>query len=232
MLGNAKTTTQQSIESKIKLHSPLVKKIAYHLLSRLPSTVQLEDLLQVGMMGLIEAIERYDEQKAACFDTFAGIRIRGAMLDELRRTNWMPRSVHQHMRQISEAIKVVENRTGRSAHTEEIAGQLNMTIDQYHQFAQSAVAADLVSIDELTDDSIPTTRESDNPSAQVQKTDMVSHIAQAIQRFPEKEQLVLSLYYNEMLNFKEIGQVLNVTEARVSQLHSQAIARLKSKMKC
>ncbi|GGG48554.1 RNA polymerase sigma factor FliA [Pseudohongiella nitratireducens] len=235
-------TLYQNVQSAnadelVTLHAPLVKRIAHHLLMRMPSSVQLDDLIQSGMIGLIEAARKYDVSKGASFETYAGIRIRGAMLDEIRRGDWAPRSVHRKFRQVADAVKTVEARTGTDARDQEVADEMGIDLESYYAILQDASGSRLFSFDDLTDtgaeESIPDALngEVSGPSEALQADAFRDHLAGAIELLPEREKLVLSLYYDDELNLKEIGKVLGVSESRVSQIHSQAAARLRSRLK-
>ncbi len=225
---------QQSPQAFIERYSSLVKRIAHHLIGRLPPNVQLEDMIQAGMIGLIEAQQNYDPSKGASFETFAGIRIRGAMLDEIRRGDWVPRSVHKNSRLIAQAIAELEITLGRNPTDQEIAESLEMSLSQYHQALNDVNCGRLVGIDDLgvTEDSIcnEENREENLPFQDVVDDNFKTSLAQAIRTLPEREALTLSLYYDEELNLKEIGAVLGVSESRVCQIHSQAMQRLRSKL--
>ncbi|GGE58530.1 RNA polymerase sigma factor FliA [Streptosporangium jomthongense] len=217
----------------IETHAPLVKKIALHLLARLPASVQLDDLMQAGMIGLLEAAQRYSATKGATFETYAGIRIRGAMVDEIRKGDWVPRSVHRNARRIARAIKAVEDRTGREAQDAEVAEELGMELSEYHASLSDANSGRLFSLDELNESGdlpIEEAEASDNPLDGLTSDTFRNNLATAIEQLPEREKLVLSLYYQEELNLKEIGAVLGVSESRVSQIHSQAALRLRSRL--
>ncbi|MEP3562153.1 MAG: RNA polymerase sigma factor FliA [Marinobacter sp.] len=217
----------------IEVHAPLVKKIALHLMARLPASVQLEDLMQAGMIGLLEAAQRYSTGKGATFETYAGIRIRGAMVDEIRKGDWVPRSVHRNARRISAAIKTVEDRTGREAQDAEVAEELGIELSEYHSSLSDANSGRLFSLDELNESGelpIEEQEASDNPLDGISAGAFQRSLAEAIEALPEKEKLVLSLYYQEELNLKEIGAVLGVSESRVSQIHSQAALRLRGRL--
>ena len=215
-------------------HGALVKRIGHHLLGRLPSHVQFDDLLQVGMMGLIEAFQRYDSSQGASFETFAGIRIRGAMMDEVRRNDWVPRSVHRRSREISEAIRKLEGRLKRDASDQEIAAVLDVSVDEYHASLADSATGHMFSIDEMQANSEQDVDFADDeeatPHAQVQRDQMLTMLTNVIDALPEREKLVVSLYYDEELNLKEIGQVLDISESRVSQILSQAVHRIKSRV--
>ncbi len=233
-IGLYNKTAQQgnnNTEEYVIKYSYLVKRIAYHLLSRLPKTVQIDDLMQSGMVGLIEATQRYDKSKMANFETYASIRIRGTMLDDLRKSSWMPRSVHHNMRKISEAIHKIENETGHEAQTKDIVAELGVDMKTYQDMAGAAQANDLFRFDELREDSINFEQGSDDPYEETQKSEVHTHLKDLIKALPEREQMVLAFYYTERLRFKEIGEVLGVGEARICQIHGQALARLQSRLK-
>lgn len=216
----------------------LVKRIAYHLKGRLPSSVQVDDLIQSGMIGLLEAMQKYDAGQGASFETYAGIRIRGAMLDEIRKGDWTPRSVHRKSREVSEAIRIVEARTGREARDEEVAAELGIDLETYHQILQDAVTTQVLSIDtpdheDLSEDqlSLPDAADDAEPMQDLMQSQFQLQLAGAIAGLPEREQLVMSLYYDEELNLKEIGEVLGVSESRVCQIHAQALVRVRARLK-
>lgn len=220
----------------LEQYSPLVKRIAQHLLARLPSSVVLDDLLQAGMIGLLEASRKFDPGKGASFETYAGIRIRGSIIDEVRRGDWTPRSVHRNGRRVSEAIRVVELRTGRDASDADVAAELDITVAAYHALLQDSLDSRLFSIDELShdeDDSVGMQFEGDDPGPDesFQSASFRQALADAIGALPEREKLVMALYYDEELNLKEIGSVLGVSESRVSQIHTQAALRLKGRLR-
>lgn len=218
----------------VEQHAPMVKRIAHHLLARLPSTVQLNDLIQSGMVGLLEASQKFDISKGASFETFAGIRVRGAMLDDVRKDDWAPRSVHRNARRVSEAIKQVESRTGRDASDQQVATELGISLNEYYAYLQDSAGTRLFSFDEVTEhdeSSLNTTSStSPTPHGDVQQQAFKESLAQAIGTLPERERLVLALYYQEELNLKEIGSLLGVSESRVSQIHSQAALRLRTRL--
>ena len=226
--------TQQTQEALVKTHALMVKRIAHHLLGRLPQSIQLDDLIQAGMLGLLEAVRHYDETKGASFETYAGIRIRGYMLDEVRRNDWVPRSVYRNARMISAAVRQVENRLGREAKDQEVALELNVSLDEYHEMLNDSVAAHLYGFDDvgvtddmLKDDALGFSTE---PHINALHADMTTQLTQVIEGLPKNERLVLSLYYEQDLNLKEIGEVLGVSESRVSQIHSQATHRIKARL--
>ncbi|SIN95826.1 RNA polymerase, sigma 28 subunit, SigD/FliA/WhiG [Sulfurivirga caldicuralii] len=218
----------------VESYLPLVKRIAWHLKGRLPESVLVDDLIQAGVLGLIEAMQNFRNDQGATFETYAGIRIRGAMLDEIRRGDWTPRSVHKKAREVSEAIAVVEAREGREARDEEVAEVLGLTLTEYHKILQDTNSAQLLSIDEPDHDELNEDQlvsHGPTPLREVMDDAFQNALAEEIGRLPEKEKLVMALYYDEELNLKEIGEVLGVSESRVSQLHSQAIKRLRARLK-
>ncbi|RUR18873.1 RNA polymerase sigma factor FliA [Legionella sp. km535] len=225
---------QQTQETLVKSHAILVKRIAHHLLGRLPHSVQLDDLIQAGMLGLLEAAIHYDSTKGASFETYAGIRIRGHMLDEVRRNDWVPRSVYRNARMISEAVRNLEHRFGREAKDAEIAKELGLPLNEYHEMLQDSASSHLYGFEDLgvTDDMLHSegAGESTEPHVHVMQKDLMNRLAQVIDGLPQKERMVLSLYYEQDLNLKEIGEVLEVSESRVSQILSQATLRIKSRI--
>ncbi|HCA24492.1 MULTISPECIES: RNA polymerase sigma factor FliA [Pseudomonas] len=231
---NMYTRAQGSAEQQDRLveqYAPLVKRIAYHLLGRLPSSVQVEDLMQAGMIGLLEASRKFDFGKGASFETYAGIRIRGAMLDEVRKGDWAPRSVHRNTRMVSDAMRAVEARLGRDAKDHEVAAELDMSLEEYYAILSDTAGSKLFSFDDLLEAGAPAdVQGGEEPLSGLQDERFRAALVEAIDGLPERERLLLSLYYDEELNLKEIGAVLGVSESRVSQLHSQCAARLRAKL--
>ena len=215
-------------------HEPLVKRIAYHLMSRLPASVQADDLIQAGMIGLIEASRKFDPEQGASFETYAGIRIRGAMLDEIRRTDWTPRSVHRKAREVAEAVRKIENEVGRDARDVEVAEEMGLGLDEYHKILQDSTGCRIFSFEDpgtLVDEGYPqSNRQPNQPLENLQKSDFKQGLAQEIKGLPERERLVMALYYDEELNLREIGEILGVSESRVCQIHGQALIRLRARM--
>ncbi len=230
MYSKAQAADEQSL--LIEEHAPLVKRIAYHMLGRLPASVQVEDLIQSGMIGLLEAAKKFDASKGASFSTFVGIRIRGAMLDELRKGDWTPRSVHRNTRMVSDAVRTIEARTGQDAKDLEVAAELNLSLDEYYAILGDTQGSRLFSFDDLLDESdhFDSHSTQQEPGRDIEKIHFQQALAEAIAGLPERERLILSLYYDEELNLKEIGEVLGVSESRVSQLHSQCAARLRARL--
>ncbi len=215
-------------------HAELVKRIAYHVVSRLPAHIELEDLIQAGMIGLLNAAQNYSADKGANFETYAGIRIRGAMLDEARKANWTPRSTFRHAKQIAQAIRSVESRTGRDARAAEIAASLGVPLEEYHRLLESAASSRVLSYEQLADDPSQAALLPEAPDkgadAELEEDQFRAALAEAIGTLPEREQLVLSLYYAEELNLREIGEVLGVSESRVCQIHGQAVLRIRARL--
>ena len=218
----------------IEQHTVLVKRIAYHLLARLPASVLVDDLIQSGMIGLLEASNNFDATKGASFETFAGIRIRGSMLDEIRRGDWTPRSVHKNSRMISDAIKTLEAELGRDVSDSEVAEKLDISLNEYHHILNEVSTGKIIGIDDLgvNEDTIQYSEEAiiNDPFQNIEQNVFKKALSDCISSLPEREALVLSLYYDEELNLREIGQVLDVSESRVSQIHSQALHRVKARM--
>lgn len=224
---------RQSDNDLVVEHAPLVKRIAHHMVARLPASVQVDDLIQAGMIGLLEASRQYDASQGASFSTYAGIRIRGAMLDEIRRLDWTPRSVHRKAREVAEAVRRIEHRTGRDATDVEVAQELEIGLDEYHQILQDAAASRVFSIDQEDPETgmvLEVAGESPTPFVQLQEESFQRSLATAIAELPERERLVMQLYYDEELNLKEIGVVLGVSESRVSQIHGRILLKLKDQM--
>lgn len=223
----------RSQESVVKTHVGLVKRIASHLMMKLPQSIQHDDLIQSGMLGLLEAARHYDESKGASFETYASIRIRGNMLDEVRRAGWIPRSVYKNSRLIAEAVKNVENRLGRESTDSEIAEELKLNMDEYFDLVQEASVNHLYGFEDLG------VKESDIqgkdeaiqlPHDKVLHDDFMMYLNRVINMLPKNERLVLVLHYERDLNLKEIGEILSVSESRVSQIHTQAALRVRAKI--
>ncbi|HAS49697.1 MAG TPA: RNA polymerase sigma factor FliA [Gammaproteobacteria bacterium] len=226
--------TDENLTAVVERYAPLVKRIAHHLLLRMPASVQIDDLIQSGMIGLLEAAKKYDVSKGASFETYAGIRIRGSMLDEVRKGDWAPRSVHRKSRKVAEAIKAIEARTGKDAKDQDIATELEIDLNAYYAILQDASGSRLFSFDDIMegDDSAIelAAGELPGPCDGLQRSTFKAHLSRAIDGLPDREKLVLALYYDEELNLKEIGEVIGVSESRVSQIHSQAAMRLRSRL--
>lgn len=227
---------QQDPNQLVERYAGLVKRIGQHLLARLPQSVQLDDLLQAGMIGLLEAYKNYDGSKGASFETYAGIRIRGAMIDEIRQGDWVPRSVHRNTRRISDAIYEVEKEMGRDARDLEVAAKLEVSLADYHTMLNETACGKVVGIEDLgvTEDVLSGDGALTEHSFSFDEVanDRFAHaLSECISQLPEREALILSLYYDDELNLKEIGQILDVSESRISQIHSQALHRIKARLK-
>ena len=224
---------QLSNNNLISDHVALVKRIAFHLINRLPPNIQIDDLIQAGMLGLLEASNNYSSGHGASFETFAGIRIRGAMLDELRKLDWTPRSVHRKSREVAEAIKEIENNTGEDAKDVDVAKHLGMELSEYHQILVDSTSAKVFSIDTMDDEDnavFKATDDGPSPFDSVSKQSFQSTLSEVITSLPDREKMVMALYYDEELNLREIGSVLDISESRVCQIHGQALLRIKSRM--
>lgn len=220
----------------VEAYAPLVKRIAYHLMAKLPASVQMDDLIQNGMLGLLDAIGRYEDGLGAQFETYAVQRIRGAMLDGLRENDWLPRSMRRDMRRIESAIHSLEQQHGRQPTEIELAASLEMPLADYQRMLQDARGYQLVHFEDFTDGEGEDYFErhlgehESNPLDLLEAANMRSTLVRAIEELPEREKLMMALYYDEELNLREIGEVLGVSESRVCQLHSQAVARLRSRI--
>lgn len=217
-------------------HTPLVQKIAWRMSGRLPANVSMDDLFQNGMVGLFDSAGRYQAGMGAEFETFVSRRIRGSMFDGLRTDDWAPRSVRQSMRRIETAIGMLEHRLGRAPLEREIADELDVSLAEYQQMLSDAQGCQIAYLEDLGDeegegflDRQVADYESD-PAVLFEESQMRSRLIDAIEHLPEREQEAMSLYYDDELNMREIGEVMGVTESRVCQLHNQAIARLRAKV--
>lgn len=224
-------------EQYIVQYAPLVKRIAHHLAARLPPSVQVDDLVQAGLIGLLSALDHYDELQGAQFETYASQRIRGAMLDELRQNDWLPRSARKTMRRIEAANTALEQRLGRHPGEQELADELKVPLAEFQQMLLDARGSQLLHYEDFQGSEDEEFLERHVATAQpgpletIQDEGFRAVLVEAIQSLPEREKLMMSLYYEEDLNLKEIGQVLGVSESRVCQIHSQAIVRLRSRLK-
>ncbi|MGQ0621031.1 MAG: RNA polymerase sigma factor FliA [Panacagrimonas sp.] len=212
-------------------HAPLVKRIAYHLAARLPASVDIDDLIQAGSIGLLEAARNYQGDRGATFETFAGIRIRGAMIDELRRGDWAPRSLHRKAREVEAAIRAIEQETGGEARDGEVAKRLGISLDEYHDSVAGAARCQVISADAWGEgEGMDLPAAGSQPDEEFTRAEFQQELTRAIDGLPEREKLVMSLYYERELNLKEIGKVLDVSESRVCQIHGQALVRLRARL--
>lgn len=208
----------------------LVKSIAQHICVRLPAGYALDDLIQVGLIGLLEASKVYDSSLGASFKSYASIRVRGAIMDELRRQSWVPRSVQQKSRKLSQAIQKVEGRLGRAASDREIAEQMDESIDEYFTTLEMVSGCTVFSLDD-EDNSFEPASEDEIQLNNIQDDAVKKKLAEVIGSLPYQEKMVVALYYDKELNLKEIGEVLEVSESRVCQIHSQAVSRMRARMR-
>ena len=224
--------------SMLKQYSPLVRRLAHQMIAKLPANVELDDLIQVGMIGLSDALTRFDAAQGVQFETFATQRIRGAMLDELRGNDWMSRGDRRHQRSIETAVRTLEQRHGRAPSESEIAAEMGLSLTDYQSLLGKVRGTQLIHLEDMSgdegDDDYLDRHVADadaNPLARLQDRRMREALVEAIKNLPEREQYVMSMYYEHDMNLKEIAAVLKVTESRVCQLHSQSIARLRVKLR-
>jgi RNA polymerase sigma factor for flagellar operon FliA len=222
-------------DAMLKQFAPLVKRLAHHMIARLPASVRLEDMVQAGLIGLVDAIGRFEEAQGAQFETYATQRIRGAMLDELRAHDWLPRGVRAAQKRVEAAAARLEQRLGRAATEAELAAALGVSLHEYQQLLDQAHGGQLLYYEDFgEDDEAFLDRALADPAAgpaeAVEDERFRAALVAAIEELPEREKLLMSLYYEEELNFREIAAVFGVSESRVCQIHSQAVARLRAKL--
>jgi RNA polymerase sigma factor FliA len=222
----------------LTVHIPLVKRLAHHMKAKLPPSVEVDDLVQAGMIGLLDAINRYEETHGAQFETYAVLRIRGAMLDELRTSDWLPRSMRQNMRKIETAMSTLQQRLGHPPTESEVAKLLKVSLAEYQDMLSDGGGHQLLYYEDFHDaegsDGFLDRHcidEGGDPLRALLETDFRQSVINAIEALPPREKILMGLYYEEELNLKEIGAVMGVSESRVSQLHTQAVARLRASLR-
>jgi len=226
-------------DALIRQYSPLVRRLAHHMMAKLPPSVQVDDLIQVGLIGLSEALTRYEAAQGVQFETFATQRIRGAMIDELRENDWMSRGSRKSQKEIEVALTRLEHKLGRTPSESEIASELGMSLADYQTLLNKVKGTQLVYLEDMTggsegEDGFLDRHMVDNeadPMQLLRNQRLRSALVGAIKTLPEREQYIMSMYYEQDMNLKEIAAVLGITESRVCQLHSQSIARLRAKMR-
>lgn len=227
-----------SNDAQLRHYAPMVKRLAHHMLSRLPANVEYDDMLQAGMIGLMDAIGRYEEGQGTQFETYANQRIRGAMLDELRSNDWLPRSVRKNQREIQNAMSALEQKLGRAASETEVAREMNLPLDEYQALLQDAKGSQLFYFEDFSHDEDSggyldrhLSDSSGDPAAILNDKRFKTALVKHIEDLPEREKQLMGLYYEQDLNFREIAAVMGVTESRICQLHSQAVNRLRAKLR-
>lgn len=230
---------QLDLNAQIRQHTPLVRRLAHHMMAKLPPSVQIDDLIQVGLIGLSEALTRFEANQGVQFETFASQRIRGAMLDELRENDWMSRSSRKSQKDIENALRRLEHKLGRSPVESEIAAELSLSLHDYQELLNKVQGTQLIYLEDISgssdgEDSFLDRHVADtesDPANHLRDQRLREALVAAIEQLPEREQYIMSMYYEHDMNLKEIAAVLGITESRVSQLHSQSVARLRAKMR-
>jgi RNA polymerase sigma factor for flagellar operon FliA len=229
-----------SMDAQLKQYLPMVKRLAHHLLGKLPANVEFDDMFQAGMIGLMDAIGRYEEGLGTQFETYANQRIRGSMLDELRNNDWLPRSVRKSQRAIQSAMSKLEQQLGRAPTEGEIARAMNISLARYQELLQEAKGSQLFYFDDYQadDDSgnyldrhMAGSDTSNDPVTKLNDKRFRAELTKHIAGLPEREKQLMGLYYEQELNFREIAVVMGVTESRICQLHTQAVNRLRANLK-
>ena len=233
--------TTENREEVIKQYSPMIKYVANRIAMRLPPHIEVDDLISVGVLGLMDAITKYDSSRGAKFKTYAEFRVRGAILDELRSMDWVPRSIRQKASKVDKVVQGLQVKLRRTPEDDEVAKEMGLSLDQFHETLNETKSIPIFSLEDLGIakesgdqqsllDCLAGKADAD-PQTQVRLVELKEIIAKAIDALPEKERLMVSLYYYEELTMKEIGAVLDITESRVSQIHSKAVYRLRTKLK-
>jgi RNA polymerase sigma factor for flagellar operon FliA len=233
---NARGTLDR--QDYVRQYAPLVRRLAHQMIAKLPANVELDDMIQAGMMGLMDAVGRYEESQGTQFEAYASSRIRGAMLDELRANDWLPRSARKGQRDIENAIHRLEQKLRRAPSEAEIARELNVPVATYQSMLNDARGAQLIYFDDLghaEDDEDYLERhvadEGGDPGEILRDKRFRTALVASIEELPERERQLMGMYYEQEMNLREIGAVMGVTESRVCQLHGQAVARLRAKLK-
>ena len=230
-------STEQEVEARVRDLAPLVKRIAHHMMASLPPSVEIDDVIQSGMMGLLDAARRYQTSEGAQFETYAVQRIRGAMLDGLRQCDWLPRGIRRSLRRVEAMVSRLEQQNGRAPTESELAKALDMSLGDYQQLLQDARGYQIVSYEDFSGDEEDSFLErhaagpENDPLEFLADRNVRQTLVEGIEELPEREKLVMALYYEQELNLREIGEVLGVSESRVCQIHTQAIARLRVRMR-
>ena len=233
--------TTENREEVIKQYSPMIKYVANRIAMRLPPHIEVDDLISVGVLGLMDAISKYDSSRGAKFKTYAEFRVRGAILDELRSMDWVPRSIRQKASNVDKVVQKLQAKLKRPPEDEEVAKEMDLSLDQFYDTLNETKSIPVFSLEDLGIaketgeqqsllDCLAGKADAD-PQTQIRLVELKEIIAKAIDTLPEKERLMVSLYYYEELTMKEIGAVLNITESRVSQIHSKAVYHLRTKLK-
>jgi len=238
--SKGKEVSNKDLKRLIEQYAPLVKYIAQKISLRLPANIDIDDLLSAGVIGLMDAVKKYDPSRDNKFKTYAEFRIRGAILDELRAQDWIPRSMREKAKRVERAVQKLEQALGRAPKEQEVSRKLNMELDEFRTLLNQCKSISLISLDEVGSFAngdkksllaLLDSGDGFNPLLRLSGQELKDRLSKYIQELPEKQRIVLSLYYFEELNLKEIGQILEVTESRVSQLHTQAVIRLRSKLR-
>ncbi len=230
-------TGKNDKEQCLKEYAPLVKRIAHHMMAKLPSSVEVNDIIQAGMIGLLDAVGRYDELRGAQFETYAAQRIRGAMLDELRSADWLPRSLRRDMRRIEASISKLQQKLGRAPSESEIAKEMDIPLAEYQEMLGGSRGAQLVYYEDFHEEGDEDFferhefGEDADPLELIQDARFRNALMKAIENLPERERMMMGMHYEQDMNLREIGEVLGVSESRVCQLHSQAVSRLRTNLK-
>lgn len=233
----ARVQKKSTDDDVVRHYLPLVKRIAYHMMARLPASVEVDDLIQVGLIGLMDAVSRFDGTQGAQFESYATQRIRGSMLDDLRDADWLPRHIRQKSRQIESAINKLAQRNGRAPTEQEISAEMGIALTEYQSMLGDVKGNQLLYYEDFSDEESSDFLErylvddASDPLSLLEDEGFRKGLIGAIDDLPEREKNLMGMYYEQDMNLKEIGAVMGVSESRICQLHSQAVARLRAKMK-